>query len=71
MSRRWIRVPPEKGDTLAAAIVSGAIATGVALVTFYLVRTLLARESIEPELGRAAIPPRARREKDGPGDQGA
>jgi hypothetical protein len=65
MSETWIRVPPERGDTVAAGVVAGAVAAGVGLVTFYLVRTLLARE---PLSGGAPPPARvARGGRDGEG----
>lgn len=47
MSQEWIRVPPEPRDTVAAGIVAGAVAAGVGLVTFYLLRTFLAREPLK------------------------
>ena len=48
MSGPWIRVPAKRGDDVAAGIMAGALAAGVGLVTFYLIRTLLAREPLSP-----------------------
>lgn len=59
MRRRYVRVPPEKKDTVAAALVSGAVAACVGAVTFYLTRMLLSREELGP---RGAL---------GPGDEEA
>lgn len=57
MRRRYVRVPPEKKDTVVAALVSGAVAACVGAVTFYLTRMLLSREELGP---RGAL---------GPGDE--
>ena len=46
MRRRWIRRPPERGDDAAAAAAAVALGVGVAAVTFYFVRMLLARETL-------------------------
>ena len=65
MNAPWIRVPPEPRDTVAAGVVAGAFAGGVGVATFYLVRTLLARE---PLSGSAPPPARvARGGRDGEG----
>lgn len=56
MSGPWIRVPAEPRHDVAAGLVAGALAAGVGLVTFYLVRTLLAREPV----GGDPPPPPAR-----------
>jgi len=51
MRRRFIRREPDRKETAAAALVSGVLAAGVGLVTFYFVRLLLARdETGTPEL---------------------
>jgi len=50
-----VSVPPERGDVVAAALVSGAVALAVCAVTFYLTRTLLAREPLEPDAGRGLL----------------
>lgn len=52
MRRRFARREPEARDTLGAALLSGALAIGVGLVSFYFVRLLLARE----EVGEARPP---------------
>lgn len=44
MRTRWLRTEPEARDTLAALVVAGAVAIGAGATTFWLVRTLLARE---------------------------
>ena len=62
MRRRFVRVPPERKDTVAAAIVSGAVAAAVGAVTFYLTRVFLTREVLEP---RGRVNPRETLE---PGD---
>lgn len=46
MKRRFVRRQPEVRDTVGAALVSGAVAVGVGLVSFYFVRLLLAREEV-------------------------
>lgn len=48
MRRRYVRTEPGRKENLAAAVVSGALATGVGLVAFYLVRLLLARDAVGP-----------------------
>jgi len=63
MRRRWMPVRPERGDVVAAALVSGAVGLVVGAVTFYLTRTLLAREPLEPGPGREL--PGRREERDG------
>ena len=55
MRRRYIRVPAERKDDVAALVVSGALAACVGAVTFYLTRTFLARELLEPEEGRPSL----------------
>ena len=49
MSPRYIRVPAERRDTVAALLASGAVAACVGAVTFYFARLLLAREALAPE----------------------
>ena len=46
MSPRYARKRLERGDDLAAALVSTALAAGVGLVTFYLMRLIIAREPV-------------------------
>lgn len=46
MKRRWVRVPPDREDTLRAALTAGVLAVGVGTVTFWAVRLFLAREPI-------------------------
>ncbi len=46
MSPRYLRNEPSSRDNLAAALISGAVAVGVGVVAFYLVRLLVAREAI-------------------------
>ncbi len=46
MSPRYIRNEPSSRENLAAALISGAVAVGVGVVAFYLVRLLVAREAI-------------------------
>ena len=46
MKRRYVRREPEPKDTIGAAMLSGALALGVGLVSFYFVRLLLAREEV-------------------------
>ena len=57
MRRRYIRVPAERKDDVAALVVSGALAACVGAVTFYLTRVLLAREVLEPKGGILSLPP--------------
>jgi hypothetical protein len=47
MRRRYIRNEPDRRDDVAAAVVAGTLAAGIAAVAFYLVRLLLAREPVE------------------------
>jgi len=46
MRRRFVRREPEPRETLGAALLSGALAVGVGLVSFYFVRLLLARDEV-------------------------
>jgi hypothetical protein len=46
MTRRFVRREPEAKDTLGAALLSGVLAVGAGLVSFYFVRLLLAREEV-------------------------
>ena len=46
MSRRFVRREPEPKETVGAALLSGALAVGVGLVSFYFVRLLLARDEV-------------------------
>ena len=46
MSPRYLRNEPSRRDNLAAALISGAVAVGVGVLTFYLARILVAREAI-------------------------
>lgn len=66
MNAPWIRVPPRARDTFAASLVAGVVAAGVGLVTFYLARTILAREPLEE-----THPPGTRGEARGGGARGA
>jgi hypothetical protein len=52
MRRRFVRREPEPKETLGAALLSGALAVGVGLVSFYFVRLLLARD----EVGESRLP---------------
>ena len=63
--RRWIRVPPERKHAVASLFVSGAVAAGVGLVTYYVTRTLLAREPLEGPPGTQVAA------SDRPGPRGA
>lgn len=60
MSRHWIRRPPRWKETLGA----GLLATGVAAVSFYLTRMLLAREPL-PEPSPKEEESRTRKETPG------
>ncbi len=53
-ARRWVRLPPERDDTLRAGLLAGAVGAGVGLAAFYLTRLLLAREPLSgpPGTGR-------------------
>ena len=44
MKARYLRFEPSRSDDLSAALVSGAVAVGVGVVTFYFARLLLSRE---------------------------
>jgi len=48
MTRFYRRRPPERRETTGAALVAAGLALGVAAVSFYLVRTFLSREALEP-----------------------
>ena len=59
MSPRYIRTPLRREHEVAAALLSGALAAGVGVVTFYLVRLVLSREPLDaerPELRKAPEP---------------
>jgi hypothetical protein len=45
--RRWVRTPAGGRENAGAALVAGAVAAGVGVVTFYLTRVLLAREPLD------------------------
>lgn len=46
MSTHWIRTPPDRRETATALLAAGIVAASVGVVTFYLTRTLLAREPL-------------------------
>lgn len=46
MRRRFIRRKPDRKETATAAVVSGVLAAGVGLLTFYVVRLLLGRDEV-------------------------
>lgn len=46
MTPRYVRNEPDKRESAAAAVVSGAVAIGVGVVTFYFARLFLAREPL-------------------------
>lgn len=46
MSPTYIRNRPDRKENAAAAVASAVLATGVGLVTFYLVRLFLARDTV-------------------------
>jgi hypothetical protein len=48
MSSFYRRTTPGLRENLGAALVAGVLALGVASLSFYLVRTFLAREPMEP-----------------------
>ena len=60
MRRRWVQVPPGPREEVVSAVAAGLLGAGVGLVTFYLVRLLLAREPIEgpgpDDSGRPRLP---------------
>ncbi len=45
---RYRRVRLSRGDSIASAAVSLVVGTGAAVVTFYLTRLLLSRETLAP-----------------------
>ena len=51
MTPRYIRTHPGRKENAAAAVASAVVAAGVGLVTFYVVRVFLARDTV-PELPR-------------------
>jgi hypothetical protein len=52
VSALWIRRPPERREGAAALLAAGIAAAGVGVLTFYLTRILLARDS----LGDGGVP---------------
>ena len=52
MSPYYRRTPPGRKENLGAALISAGLALGVASVSFYLVRTFMAREPL------SELPPR-------------
>ena len=46
MRHRYVRREPERRETLVAALVSGVVAAGVGVATFYLARLVLARDAM-------------------------
>ena len=48
MNRYFRRIEPGPGENLRAGLAAGLAAGAVAVVSFYLVRTLLSREPLEP-----------------------
>jgi len=46
MKSRYLRLEPGRKEKLSAALVSGAVAAGVGLVTFYFAKLLLSREAV-------------------------
>jgi hypothetical protein len=56
MRVRYLRNEPGKKENLAAALVSGTLAAGVGLVTFYFVRLLLSREAVGDPEDRELLP---------------
>jgi hypothetical protein len=60
VSTPWIRRSPERRERATALLAAGIVAAGVGVLTFYLTRTLLARDSLG-DRGVSAAP------KDGPG----
>jgi len=55
--QRYIRVPAERKDDVAALLAAGTMAACVGAVTFYFTRMLLAREPLGPEEERLSLPP--------------
>ena len=50
MSPRYLRVPPTRRNEVTAALIAGALAAAVGLVTFYVSRLLLSRSPLaEPD----------------------
>lgn len=54
MSPFYRRTRPGVRENLGAGLVAAGLALGVASLSFYLVRTFLAREPIEPSPGASA-----------------
>ncbi len=50
--RRWIEVPITKEQTVQAGLMSGIVAVGAGVLTFYVTRMLLAREPLDAPPGR-------------------
>lgn len=47
MTPRYLRKTPGRKEHVAAAVISGTLAAGVALVTFYFTRLFLSREPVD------------------------
>ena len=57
MTPRYFRNEPTRTDSVTAAVVSGALAASVGLVTFYFVRLFLAREVVGEAGDRELLEP--------------
>jgi hypothetical protein len=51
---RYIRNEPNRRETVGAAVASVAVAVGVGLVSFYIIRLLIAREPVGRDASESA-----------------
>lgn len=67
MSRtRWVPAPPDRRESILSGLVGAAVGIGAGLATWYLTRTLLAREPVEQSFDRDPLPPKRRIEPSRP-----
>jgi hypothetical protein len=57
MTPRYLRNEPSRADSVAAAIVSGALAATIGVVTFYFIRLLVTREVVGDTSDRESSDP--------------
>ena len=61
MTRYYRRIQTGRGENLRAGLVAGGLAATVGALSFYLVRLILSRETLEPASPQAHLP-------EGPGE---
>lgn len=60
---RWVPAPPERRESILSGLLGAAVGLGAGIATWYVARTLMAREPVLRTFDRAPLPPERRLEE--------